>query len=304
MSRSLVLEVGHEQPRPGRGVDADGLLEADEEALLQQPPAQVVGDLQAGRDLQLGVDVAQLARGLLGVELDEALALLAEDAKRALRRAQRGPDEAVLGVDDAEVRQRLGRRVERAGGVDLGDLARHEAHLAAGGQAGDRLVGRVVDDRALDERPGQPGADDEHEERHDREGEEVGRRAHAACAGPRACSSCAASGAAAGRRRAAAGSAAARRSARSRRTSPGRARSAARATARRAPRPRAMSGPGFRDEVRRRTGAALYGLSRPETATAPTGVVGAVVTAAQAAGGARPGCRRACSQVGCGTIRM
>ena len=127
---------------------ADRVLEADEEALLEQPPAQVVGDAQAGRGLELGVDLAQRARGLLGVELDEALALLREHAERALRRAQRGPAQAVLGVRDAEVGERLGRRVERARGVLLGDLARDEPHLAAGRQAVDRLVRRGLDDRA------------------------------------------------------------------------------------------------------------------------------------------------------------
>ena len=92
---ALVLEVRHEDPRARGRLDADGLLERDEEAPLEQLPAQVVGDLQAGRVRQLGVDRAQRARGLLGVELDDALALLREDAKDALRRAQRGPGEAV-----------------------------------------------------------------------------------------------------------------------------------------------------------------------------------------------------------------
>ena len=176
----LVLEVGHHDPRALGRLDADRLLERDQEVALEQTPAQVVGDLQARRDLQLGVELAQRARGLLGVELDDPLALLAEDAKRALRRAQRGPDEAVGRVDDAEVRQRLGRRVEGARGVLLGDLARHEAHGPARRQAGDRLVRRVRDDRASDQRARQPRADDEREERQHGKREQVRRRAHAA----------------------------------------------------------------------------------------------------------------------------
>ena len=85
-------------------------------------------------------------------------------------------------------------------GVLLGDLARHEADLAARGQAGDGLVRRVVDDRALHERPAQRGAEDER-----RAAPRSGRRRAMAagarrCAGPRASSSCAASGAAGTRR--------------------------------------------------------------------------------------------------------
>ena len=44
---ALVLEVGHDDPRAARRLDADRLLEADQEAALEQLPAQVVGDLQA-----------------------------------------------------------------------------------------------------------------------------------------------------------------------------------------------------------------------------------------------------------------
>jgi hypothetical protein len=64
--------------------------------------------------------------------------------------------------------------------VLLGDLARHEAHLAAGGKPGDRVVLGVVDDRLADERRVQRGGEDEHEERERGEREEVRRRAHAA----------------------------------------------------------------------------------------------------------------------------
>src|SRR3712207_7796101 len=43
-------------------VDADRLLEIDQEALLEQPPAQAVGDPEAGRHLEFGVDLPQRPR--------------------------------------------------------------------------------------------------------------------------------------------------------------------------------------------------------------------------------------------------
>src|SRR5919107_1457566 len=120
-----------------------------------------------------------MIRGLLRVEDDEALALAVEDAEGALRGAQRGPAQALRGVDDAEVGEPLGGRVERAGGVLLGDLARDEAHAPAGRQPGDRLVvGRLVH-RPFHERRLERAAEDEQHEGGDREADEPVRRAHA-----------------------------------------------------------------------------------------------------------------------------
>ena len=177
--QALVLEVGHDDPRAVGRLDPDGRLELDQEALLEQAPAQVVRHLQAGRDREFGVELAQRAGRLLGVELHQALALGRVGAEDALRRAQRRPAQPFIRVDDAEVGQRLGRRVERARRVLLGHLARDEPHLAAGRQPADRLVGRVLDDRPRDQRALQHGADDEQEERRDREGQEPERRADA-----------------------------------------------------------------------------------------------------------------------------
>ena len=108
----------------------------------------------------------------------------------------------VVRVDDAEVGQRLGRRVERA--------RRRSARPPRAGRAapGRRTAARRSARRSCARRSTAPtsgpcsdAADDEQDERRDREGDQPRRRAHAGAQILERASSCGASGAAARRRR-------------------------------------------------------------------------------------------------------
>ena len=105
---------------PSGVLDPRRRLEIDQEALLEQPPAQVVRDLEGRVRRRTRIELAQRARRLLGVELHQTrLLAVVRNTPWGVRRAVQRRPSPVLTM---RVGQRLGRRVERARGVLLGHL--------------------------------------------------------------------------------------------------------------------------------------------------------------------------------------
>ena len=157
--------------------DARRLAEVDEVVLLEQLPAQVVGDLLAGRVLEGRVDLLERARRLVGVQRHDPLALLGEDADDPVGRAQGGPALALRRQGDVEVGEVLGRRVEPALRDLLGHLLGQQAHVAPAGQAADLLVGRVLVERPAHQDAVDRAHEDEQEEGDPQADEQRHRRA-------------------------------------------------------------------------------------------------------------------------------
>ena len=130
---ALVLDVGHDDQRLARRrrESPPDSASVDQEVLLEQAPAQVVGDLLPGRVLERARRPRLTrARRLPGVERHDPLALLGEDADDPIG-AQRGPGECPRDLHRADSRSGLGRRVEPA----RGDLHRDLAEVRSGPSA-------------------------------------------------------------------------------------------------------------------------------------------------------------------------